>query len=120
MPHESSAEDAEHQARASGPCMKTKEQLRAENDAIRGVLAAGPEKRLRGMPGVVHVSVGLKEQQGRLLTDRLCIRVYVSQKKSARELSTAELIPTEIAGIPTDVNTVARFDFQADNARYRP
>jgi hypothetical protein len=100
--------------------MKSNEQLRAENDAIRGVLAGGPEERLRGIPGVVHVSVGLKEQQGRLLTDRLCIRVYVSKKKSPRELSAAELIPAEIAGIPTDVNTVARFEFQADNARYRP
>jgi len=100
--------------------MKTNEQLRAENDAIRSVLAGGPEQNLRGIPGVVHVSVGLKEKSGRLLTDRLCIRVYVAKKKSPHELSAAELIPAEIAGISTDVNTVANFEFQADNARYRP
>lgn len=100
--------------------MKTNEQLRAENDAIRSVLASGPEKSLRGVPGVVHVSVGLKEKKGRLLTDQLCIRVYVTKKKSPHELSAAELIPAEIEGISTDVNTVANFEFQADNARYRP
>ena len=100
--------------------MKTNEQLRAENDAIRGVLARGSEKSLRGLAGVVHVSVGLKERKGRLLTDKLCIRVYVTKKRPPQEVSTADLIPAEIEGISTDVNTVAQFEFQADNARYRP
>src|ERR1700745_467967 len=103
MPHECIAEDAENHARSNDRCMKTNEELRAENDAIRGVLAGGPEKKLRAIPGVVHVSVGLKETQGRLLRDQLCIRVYVAKKKSPLELSPAELIPAEIEGIPTDV-----------------
>lgn len=100
--------------------MKTHEQLRAEDDAIRNVLARGPERSLRGLPGVLHVSVGLKEKEGRLLTDQLCIRVYVRQKRSRHDLPAAELIPADIDGIQTDVNTVADFEFQADNTRYRP
>jgi hypothetical protein len=99
--------------------MKTTEQLTAENKTIRDMLAAGPEAELLSIPGVVHVSVGLKEKNGRV-TDQLCVRVYVSEKKSKEEVSTAELIPAEIHGIPTDVNTVGQFEFQLDNTLYRP
>lgn len=99
--------------------MKTNEQLQAENKAIRDMLAAGAEAELRAIPGVVHVSVGLK-QQGATLTDTLCIRVYVQEKKQQAAIPATEVIPPEINGIPTDVNVVGRFDFSIDNTRYRP
>jgi hypothetical protein len=99
--------------------MKTDEQLKAENKAIRDMLAAGAEEQLRAIPGVVHVSVGIKEQAGGI-TDRLCIRVYVKEKKEKEALSADELIPAEINGIPTDVNVVGEFEFSDDNTRYRP
>jgi hypothetical protein len=60
--------------------MKTSEQLKAENDAIRSMLARGPEQELLANPNVLHVSVGLKETNG-MVSDQLCVRVYVKQKK---------------------------------------
>jgi hypothetical protein len=99
--------------------MKTIAQLRAENKAIAERLAAGAEARLRAIPGVTHVSVGLKQKAGRA-TDQLCIRVYVREKRDPRDIPAAELIPAEIDGIATDVNTIGTFEFQIDNTRYRP
>ena len=99
--------------------MKTNEELRAENEAIRAMLASGPADQLLAIPGVVHVSVGLKETAGKV-TDQLCIRVYVKNKKDTDELSPAELIPPDINGVPTDVNAMPEFEFQDDNQRYRP
>ena len=99
--------------------MKTTEQMRAENDAIKERLAAGAEGRLRSIPGVTHVSVGLKQKAGRA-TDQLCIRVYVRDKRNPRDIPAAEMIPAEIDGVATDVNMVATFEFQTDNTRYRP
>jgi hypothetical protein len=99
--------------------MKTTDQLRAENQAIRDLLASGAEDRLRAIPGVTHVSVGLKQTQNRA-TAELCIRVYVREKLDRARLSPSELIPPEIDGIPTDVNVVEEFEFQADTTRYRP
>jgi hypothetical protein len=99
--------------------MKTNEELKAENQAIREMLATGPADELRALPGIVHVSVGLKETNGRI-TDQLCVRIYVKEKKGSDSLSASELIPPDIKGIPTDVNTVAEFEFQEDNTKYRP
>src|SRR5690349_20513296 len=99
--------------------MKTDEQLKAENQAIRDLLAAGAEEQLRAIPGVVHVSVGIKERAGGI-TDELCIRVYVKEKKDEKALSSDELIPAEINGVQTDVNVVGEFEFSEDNTRYRP
>jgi hypothetical protein len=100
--------------------MKTNEQLAAEEGVIRNLLATGPEQKLRALPGVVHVSVGLKEVGGRLRRDELCIRVYVRQKKDRDSLEPAHRVPGSIDGVATDVHTVADAAFQADNGRYRP
>lgn len=100
--------------------MSTDAQFRAEDRALRELLASGVEQKLRALPGVFHVSVGLKEASQRLVTDRLCIRVYVHEKRSLDELPPEHCIPAEIAGVPTDVNVVPSVEFQADNSRYRP
>lgn len=119
MSHECGGALFEHHA-SGVPRMKSSEQLRAEVAAIRERLDHGPGNSLRRLPGVVHVSVGLKERGGLVLVDQMCIRVYVVHKRSPSELQAAELIPSEIDGIPTDVNVVGDFEFQSDNARYRP
>jgi len=81
------------------------DELIAANEAIRALLASGAEEQLRALPGVTHVSVGLKETGGRV-TDQLAIRVYVDEKKPPGDLAPAERIPPEVDGVPTDVNLV--------------
>lgn len=99
--------------------MKSYEQLKAENDAIRAMLARGAEARLLAIPGVYHVSVGLKEKDGQL-TEELCVRVYVREKRARASVANDELIPREIEGVPVDVNVVPQNVGFSDNTRYRP
>jgi hypothetical protein len=100
--------------------MKSNDDFLAEERAIRQRLADGPDAALRALPGVVHVSVGLKEVEGRLRRDDLCVRVYVSEKRPADALDPAHRVPVSIGGIATDVHAIADVSFQADNTRYRP
>jgi hypothetical protein len=99
--------------------MKTNDQLRAENHAIRAMLAQGIERSLLSLPNVLHVSVGLKQSGGRL-SDQLCVRVYVNEKKPLAELRPEDTVPLKVQGVPTDVNVVGAFEFSEDNTRYRP
>jgi hypothetical protein len=99
--------------------MRTTDQLRAENQALREFLSGGAEARLRAVPGVMHVSVGLKETEGRATSD-LCVRVYVQEKRASTALSSSERIPARVGGIATDVNAVGDIEFQADQRRFRP
>jgi hypothetical protein len=100
--------------------MKTEyERAVAANAAVLKVLADGAEARLRSIPGVRHVCVGLRERAGKISRE-LCIRVYVNAKRPESELSARERIPREIGGIPTDVHTRRRADFSIDATRYRP
>lgn len=99
--------------------MKTDDELRAENQAIRDMLARGPEAELYAIPGVVHVSVGLKQVHG-IATDQLCVRVYVKEKRDRKDIPASEVIPAEIHGVPTDVNTVGQFELHADSTSHRP
>lgn len=100
--------------------MTTDAQFRAEERALRELLASGVEEKLRMLPNVFHVSVGLKEAARRLVTDRLCIRVYVREKKSLAELAPMQRVPAEINGVSTDVNAVPELGFQMDSTRHRP
>jgi hypothetical protein len=95
------------------------EQLVEIAQRIRDVLDRGPEEHLRAIPGVVHVSIGLKERVG-AVTDEHCIRVYVREKRPAGQVGAGELIPPEMDGVPTDVNVAQNYSFTADAARYRP
>ena len=99
--------------------MKSIQELRAEEARIRAILDAGAEAELRAIPGVVHVSVGLKQING-TATDEFCIRVYVAQKKDVGAIPPSERIPKSIQGVPTDVNQVKVVDAHEDTARYRP
>lgn len=96
------------------------EELKAANAVIREVLDSGAERSLRAIPGVVHVGLGLKERNRRV-TDTLCIRVYVREKIPDERLAPDERVPSEVGGIPTDVNVVRKPRFQSvDTTRYRP
>lgn len=93
--------------------------LIARERQLRDLLAGGAEDRLRAIPGVVHVSVGMRERGG-AVTDEHAIRVYVREKQPLDQVAPAERIPAEIDGVATDVNVVGEFRFATDNARYRP
>lgn len=95
------------------------EELVETAQRIRHVLDRGPEEQLRAIPGVVHVSIGLKERAGSV-TDQHCIRVYVQEKRTAEQVDVGELIPRQVDGVPTDVNVVQNYSFTSDSARYRP
>src|SRR5690242_4703568 len=100
--------------------MPSHDELVAANAAIRKVLDAGAEARLRALPGVHHVTVGLKVRDG-IPSHELSIRVYVREKKADSALAAAERIPREIEGVPTDVNVVSpRFRLMTDARRVRP
>lgn len=99
--------------------MATYEELVTTEQSIREILRKGAEARLRSIPGVVHVSVGLKERAGRA-TSQHSIRVYVREKLPEVEVPTAERIPTVIEGVPTDVNVPRKIGFAADTTRHRP
>ncbi|MGH7619330.1 MAG: hypothetical protein ACREPM_19100, partial [Gemmatimonadaceae bacterium] len=99
--------------------MATYDELVAQTAAIRKVLDGGARARLMAIPGVTQVSYGAKEL-GNRPTRELCIRVYVKEKKPLSDVSAAERIPTEIDGIPTDVNIVQPYKLIEDDGRYRP
>ena len=60
------------------------------------------EPMLLAKPNVVGVGIGFRIQNG-LRTENLAIIVMVSQKLPVVQLKATELIPTEIEGIPVDV-----------------
>ncbi|SHN23478.1 hypothetical protein [Chitinophaga sp. CF418] len=99
--------------------MKSREQLQRENEMIKDMLTGGVEDLLLKIPGVHHVSIGLKEVNGHI-TDTLCIRIYVREKKDHSQLPAHEVLPSEINGIPTDVNIIPDFNACIDENTYRP
>ncbi len=57
------------------------------------------EDELLARPGVTAVDIGQKYVNG-IKTDIVAIRIYVLEKKDMPE---AEVLPTAIQGVPTDV-----------------
>lgn len=101
--------------------MPTRDELLAETAAVRTVLDAGAEAKLRAIPGVRHVSIGLKQRDG-VHSDLICIRVHVEEKRALAAIPEAERIPAVIGGFETDVHSPRTFDFNynIDTTRYRP
>ncbi len=60
------------------------------------------EDELLARPGVTGVDIAHKVSKGQK-TDKVAIVVYVKKKKAKSALKAAELIPTEIDGVVTDV-----------------
>ncbi len=63
------------------------------------------EAELMGMPNVVGVGVGLR-QQGGVTQDQVALVVLVRQKKPATLLTPEQVIPAELEGVPVDVQEV--------------
>jgi hypothetical protein len=63
------------------------------------------EKRLLRIKNVVGVGVGLRQRAGEL-TDEVVLTVMVRQKQPATALRPRDLIPTELDGVPVDVQEV--------------
>jgi hypothetical protein len=67
------------------------------------VMLDGVRKELMSrFPEIISVDLGLKERGGKL-TSEFSWRVFVREKKPADALRPDQLIPREVAGIPTDV-----------------
>lgn len=78
------------------------------------------QRRLLELANVVGVGIGLKETGG-ITTDRPAIIVNVSQKLPLTALAPADVAPTQLDGIPTDVQATGRFSArQTDNAATGP
>jgi hypothetical protein len=60
------------------------------------------EPQLLNYPGVVGVGVGLRSRGGEL-GEQVCIVVMVQKKQPASALPPDELLPTELDGVPVDV-----------------
>ena len=60
------------------------------------------EKSLMKKRGVVGCAVGYKFKEGKK-TNRVCIICYVIDKIPENQIEEADLIPSMIEGIPTDV-----------------
>ncbi len=65
------------------------------------------QAELMGKANVVGVGVGLR-QQGGIPTGELAIVVMVRQKVPRAQLTSADVIPTEIEGVPVDVQEVGK------------
>ena len=81
--------------------------LMNQNQAIEQAkqVKAHYEKMLLKMANVVGVGIGFKQKNNNW-TDQLAIIVNVRQKKALADLPTGDVIPSELDGIPTDVQEV--------------
>jgi hypothetical protein len=77
------------------------------------------DELMRRFPEVISVDLGLREVHGELLHE-LAWRVFVRIKKDADSMRPEEMIPKEIAGLPTDVHVEVRQGQIEDSSSYRP
>ncbi len=77
------------------------------------------EALLHSRKNVVSVSIACKEIAGRHI-ETMCYVIHVQKKIAATALDESEIIPAEIAGIPTDVVEIETATFLEDKSQYRP
>lgn len=76
----------------------------AELDRVRAVKTAY-EWELMRKPNVVGVGIGFRQRSGEL-TDELAIIVSVTHKVPMEDLAPEDQIPSEIEGVPVDVQVI--------------
>lgn len=81
--------------------MATKAERIQRQNALLAVHDAATAELMQ-LPGVVGVGIGLKEIGGEL-TDQICFRVYVWEKKTPGEVPAEHRVPGQVQGFPTDV-----------------
>src|SRR3972149_9977888 len=85
---------------------------------MAAALAAAKRAR-EAYPDGVSGGLGYKYKDGRR-TDRVCIVVGVRKKLPATEVAAGRLVPTAIAGVPTDVIQYGEVKAQALVSNRRP
>jgi hypothetical protein len=80
-----------------------------QNQAIKQVskIKARYEKKLMQLANVTGIGVGFKHRAGQP-TDEIALIVNVTHKKSLAELTKQDIIPSELEGIPVDVQEVGK------------
>ncbi|TCO42565.1 hypothetical protein EV646_113187 [Kribbella antiqua] len=81
--------------------MTSYEEKKAETERLKALLPAVREELMR-IPGVSRVAVGARERAGEIV-EEFVFRVHVDEKLPESELPPDQLVPREIAGVPTDV-----------------
>lgn len=84
---------------------RSREELEAEAARFEELLDSGVREQLMALPGVVHVTFGLKQAGDRVI-DEFSVKVYVERKVPAAELAPEHVVPATVAGVPTDVSEV--------------
>jgi len=79
--------------------------------AVQSVLQIHQDA-LMSKPNVVGVGIGLREVGG-IRTETVSIVVLVSQKVPRAQLSAGAVLPTELEGIPVDVQEVGKISAQS-------
>ncbi len=81
----------------------------AEDEALERVLQVKRqyEKVLLARANVIGVGVGFKTEHGQP-TDTLAVVVNVTHKRTVAELAQEDLLPTELDGVPVDVQEVGQ------------
>lgn len=89
--------------------------------APSGITTFGLAMPLKAAQNVVGVGVGTKFSEGKETTTK-CVRFYVREKIGLEALSSKDVLPTDIDGVPTDVIVTGKFhllDTAADNKKRR-
>ena len=66
------------------------------------------EQDLMKLPNVVGVGIGFKYENGQT-TETIALIVSVTHKETLNDLAWSDIIPTELEGIPVDVQEVGEF-----------
>jgi hypothetical protein len=81
---------------------RSREQREAEIARFEGILDSGVRDQLAALPGVVHVTHGLKLVEGAPTND-FAVTVFVEEKLPVAELAPENVVPPVVEGVPTDV-----------------
>ena len=76
----------------------------AETERVRAVKRKH-EKALLRKKNVVGVGIGLRQKDGRF-TDQVVLTVMVARKEPASQLARRDRIPSQLDGVPVDVQEV--------------
>ena len=76
----------------------------SRNSLLRRVrdVKARNASRLKAYPNVIGVGIGYRVVGGKR-TEEICIRVYVREKKTRRNLRSEDILPEEVEGVRVDV-----------------
>ena len=93
------------------PTPKTPDEQLIAMEQVRAVMQTHRDYLL-SLPNVVGLGVGLRQTAGQW-TDTVVLAVMVTQKQPLEALSAEERIPSEIDGIPVDVQETGSFSSPA-------